>query len=77
LSTAASAIQGFAIKRARAASASRNNSEARPVTPAVVRTSSRLTSFGPVREIAAMRKPSELAVISRASLNQLMMEGTC
>ena len=37
MSTAASAIQGLAISRARAASASRNNSEASPVTPAVVK----------------------------------------
>src|SRR5208282_858406 len=62
-----------AIGRVRATSASRNKSEARPVTPALVRISSLLTSFEPVSEIAAMRKPSEFATVSRASLHQLTM----
>ena len=53
----------------RAASASRNNSEARVVTPAVARIFSRLTSFGPVSEMAAMRKPIAFAAASRASFN--------
>jgi hypothetical protein len=49
--------------------------DARPVTPATVRTSSRLTSLGPVSEIAAMRNPMAFAAASRASFIQSTTTG--
>ena len=52
---------GIGHQPARAASASRNNSEARPVTPAVVEDFLAADFLLPLSETAAMRKPSALA----------------
>jgi hypothetical protein len=70
--TVASAIHGFVRSRARASTTSKNNSEARGVTPAAARISSRLRCFSPVIATVAMGNPAPVAALSRISLKKPM-----